>query len=447
MAKNLSQKGKLIKPYLFAFFIFCAIVFSFYFIRKGKSYSKNENKTVYVQKNSKGFQLIRNGEAYFVKGVSGKAENWKQLKKIGINSIRVYDTLNLASVLDSAQHYGISIMAGISLPKSKWVQTYYSNPKNTEILLKNYSKIVRKYKNHPALLAWCLGNELDWPYRPTYRHFYQSYNTILDMIKKEDPNHPVTTAITNFERRKVINLLLKVPKLDFISINTFSKMHFLKNDLEKFAWFWDAPFMITEWGVDGYWEKNFTSWYVAYEKNSIEKNILLKDRYQNEIPFDNPRFMGSYFFHWGHKFEYSDTWYGTHTSENKATSLIQTLNKLFEGNLAPQKELVFRNLLINGKKEDVFLKQSGTNTATLCMDMNSTKNYHINWKIMDEDWYTWKLNSTRKMRSYDNLLLQKNKNSISFTAPEKEGAYRLYVEINEGTGPYSYANIPFYIVK
>jgi uncharacterized protein YfaS (alpha-2-macroglobulin family) len=81
------------------------------------------------------------------------------------------------------------------------------------------------------------------------------------------------------------------------------------------------------------------------------------------------------------------------------------------------------------------------------MDVDSTKEYHIHWKILDEDWYSWEINIKRPNNSYDSLIDQNNKNTTTFTAPQKGGPYRLYVEINQANGPYSYANIPFYIVK
>ena len=59
-------------------------------------------KAVYIKNQNGKYLLYRNGEPFFVKGASGFT-NLKQLRAAGGNTIRVWDTSHLGSILDSAQ--------------------------------------------------------------------------------------------------------------------------------------------------------------------------------------------------------------------------------------------------------------------------------------------------------------------------------------------------------
>ena len=56
-----------------------------------------------------------------------------------------------------------------------------------------------KYKDHPALLAWIIGNEANLRFKNP--KVFDAINDISKMIHQVDPNHPTTTALSGFDAR------------------------------------------------------------------------------------------------------------------------------------------------------------------------------------------------------------------------------------------------------
>ncbi|MEM7559531.1 MAG: hypothetical protein AAF394_10430, partial [Planctomycetota bacterium] len=63
---------------------------------------------VKLSKNDDGFQLLRNGQPFSVKGV-GCEGRFDNLPAAGGNSIRTWASENLGEVLDKAQKHGLTV--------------------------------------------------------------------------------------------------------------------------------------------------------------------------------------------------------------------------------------------------------------------------------------------------------------------------------------------------
>ena len=135
---------------------------------------QRKNATVYIEKIKGKFQIYKNGKPYVIKGASGYS-NLDVLAEAGGNTIRVWDTTNVASILNNAQRHGISVILGLPLPESRFMHIYNDKQKVAK-QLQGIKSLVNRYKNHPALLMWCVGNELVFPYRPEYNAFYKAFS-------------------------------------------------------------------------------------------------------------------------------------------------------------------------------------------------------------------------------------------------------------------------------
>ena len=81
-----------------------------------------------------------------------------ELATRGANSIRTWSTDHLIETLDEAQKLGLTVSAGIWLePECSWFS--YSNAEHCARQTERVRKDITQYRNHPALLAWGLGNE------------------------------------------------------------------------------------------------------------------------------------------------------------------------------------------------------------------------------------------------------------------------------------------------
>ena len=211
----------------------CCIVFFIFF--GGYLYWKlnrepefNKNAIVHIEKVENGYQLYKNGQPFYIRGAGGD-EYFQDLSEIGANTVRIYDTLNLEHKINEAQKYHLEVI--VDLPIYRFSNTYnpYLNDSITSSLKENIIIMVRKYKNHPAILMWNLGNEIQYPsvinknriaenfedirniFIELYnrKSFIKTFNELIETIHEEDPNHPVSTSLaTNNFWRKIISIHL-----------------------------------------------------------------------------------------------------------------------------------------------------------------------------------------------------------------------------------------------
>lgn len=148
-----------------------------------------------------GRQLIVNNEPYLIKGICYKpvprgssqadfssiSKDLELMTGAGINTIRVYSPIEEKAVLDEIHKAGLKIIVGFGYNQNG----YY------DILSGSFIDYVNKYKSHPAILFWELGNEYN--YHPEWfdgniENWYSALNKAAGIIHQYDPLHPVTTA-------------------------------------------------------------------------------------------------------------------------------------------------------------------------------------------------------------------------------------------------------------
>jgi hypothetical protein len=414
--------------------------------------SRNAFSQTKVIKTDTGYQLYRNGQPYYVKGLGGEV-NLDLVVKIGGNSIRTWGIDNAQQVLDDAQKQGLTVMLGFWLQHERHGFDY-NNTEKVKTQLDHFKKMIDQFKNHPALLMWGIGNELDLQYTNT-----NCWNAVQDIAKyahEVDPNHPTSTVTAGLDSMEVQLIKQRCPDIDIYCVNTYGDIAGVPANISRFGW--TGPYMITEWGVNGYWESPKTSWDVSIEQNSTEKKQVFFDRYNNYIKPNTNHCLGSYAFLWGAKQEYTETWFGLFSKTNLPTEPIDALEMVFK-NIEPELATpTIVSLTVDNKKavENIHAKAGEVYAASvdamIGIDMSrnaidSTGKIIYNWKILAE--------STDKKSGGDkeeeaielNGLIKRNFNAdIKFRAPSQEGAYRIFVSAFYN-GKVAYANIPFYVDK
>ncbi|SEO34903.1 Glycosyl hydrolases family 2, TIM barrel domain [Mucilaginibacter gossypiicola] len=424
--------------------IFCFLLSSCY-----QSPQVNAKKiTVCIQNVNGKYQLYRNGKPFFIKGASGST-NLKQLAEAGGNTIRVWDTLNLGRVLDSAQANHLAVVVGLPMPSSESLEDFYNTPK-ANIYADKIANIVERFKNHPALLTWCLGNELAFPNKPKYNRFYATFNDIVDMIHEKDPNHPVTTTIMSFQKKNIVNIRLRT-KIDFISFNIFGSIQTLKEDLENFKWFWNGPFLITEWGIEGPWlAENRNAWGAYIESTSAKKAEQYLTNYKKYMPVNDPGFLGSMVFYWGQKQELTPTWFSMFDENGAETEAVQVMRYIWTGKKTASSAPALKYMLLDGKgaRDNILFQPAITVNSKVYFENTDTTGLTFKWKIFHEDWF--KPNGTfneKKPKEIEKLIIRQHGSDLSFKVPDKEGPYRILVYVYNQRGVFATSNTPFYVLK
>ncbi|GAB3539860.1 glycoside hydrolase family 2 TIM barrel-domain containing protein [Pontibacter brevis] len=388
------------------------------------------------------YTLLRNGEPYFIKGAGGYT-HFSKIKENGGNSVRVWHADNAQQILDEAHANGLTVTLGLWMERENEGFNYYDKKLVTQQLEK-LREIVLQYKDHPALLMWGVGNEVNM--EATNSKVWDAVNEVAEMIHEVDPNHPTTTMLIGL-RSKTINLVQKeCPAIDVISFNMFGSLNKVEKRLEKVEW--KGPYIISEFGARGAWETYTTLWGAPLEQTSSEKAGFIKQRYEENISPGIGRCLGGYVFYWGHKHEYTPTWFSLLTETGEETEMVDVMRELWMGDTSANKAPYVAYLKLKGSFDfqSVFLEpQQEYGAAVYAFDPDGDS-LRIEWEVLPETLSQFGENDKdTKPKPVHHVLSGAAGNTIRVRAPRKEGAYRLYAYIYDDHNNVSTANFPFFV--
>ena len=421
-------------------FFFLFVVFAF----SQTSKSAIEAKPIKVEliRVDSNYQLFRGGEKYFIKGAGGGAYP-SRIAEYGGNSIRTWGTKNAQRELDSAHKYGLTVLMGLDVSSERHGFNYDDSAAIKKQLDRLREEII-KYKDHPALLAWGIGNELNLQYKNP--KVWNAVNDISKMIHQLDPNHPTTTVLAGINKTLVDYIKERTPDIDLLSINTYAGLSNLPRTIIQSGW--NGPYMVTEWGPTGHWEGLQTKWKSSIEETSSEKAAVYKNRYETAIEKNKDKCMGSYVFLWGQKQERTPTWYGVFTEKGEESEVVDVMQFLWSGNWPKNKAPHLYSLKVDNKKaiDDIYLSP-GENYKAIAVAFDPDKDkLFYRWELMPEPTQL----STggdfeARPKSLDGLVKPGENGNVTIKTPDKEGAYRLFVYIMDGNNNVATANVPFYV--
>ncbi len=406
----------------------------------------NPIKVELVQENGN-YKLLRDGKPYFIIGAGTEIEKIPILAENGANSCRAWSTITdkytADEFLDLALKYNLTVTLGLDLKKERQGFDY-----NDTIAVKKQFEYLKgevlKYKDHPALLVWGLGNELNLNY--SNPKVWDAVNQIAKMIKEIDPNHPTTTMLAGIKKFDVEEIAKRCPDLDFLSIQMYGDLPNLQARIKESGY--EGPYIVSEWGATGHWETATTSWKAPIEQTSKEKAESYIHRYRAAIESDSVHCLGSYVFYWGQKQERTPTWYGLFTEDENPTETIDAMHYIWKGvwpeNRAPRLD----SMRLNGNfgYESIILKKAQPYSAQVFIHNYENDSLTYKWEILKE--------STdlgvggdyeRRPESLSNLITKNNNDIIEIKTPDNEGAYRLFVYITDNKNKVATANIPFFV--
>ncbi|MDO6432551.1 hypothetical protein Q4E93_18240 [Flavitalea sp. BT771] len=407
-----------------------------------------EKRKVFIDHKAGKFTLFRNGHPFFIKGGSGYT-HLATLHESGGNTIRVWDTANLGRILDEAEANHLAVVVGLPFHYADALSFY-----DADRLLKQYKalqKVVHTYKYHPALLMWCVGNELYFPFNLRYNDFYSAFGDIVDMIHVEDPDHPVTTTILNVHSKYIFNVLRK-SNVDLISLNVFNKLPDMKRQIDGLTWFWKGPYLLTEWGIDGPWSGTaFTAWGAYIENSSTKKAEMYRERYEKAIAPTDPRLLGSLVFYWGQKQEYTHTWFSMFDEEGNRSESVSLMQYLWTGKFPDHMPPQINYMLIEkkGAPSDLMFNPAVTVHAEVVLLQPDSNITRVKWELLPEDWYHTKEEDIKPVKPppIEEHIKAGEGLTAEILTPSVGGPYRLFAKLYDKFGNFSTCNIPFYVVK
>lgn len=390
------------------------------------------------------YVLMRGGQPYFVKGAGGSIYP-ARIAAYGGNSIRTWGSRNAISVLDSAQKYGLTVLLGLDVARER----HGFNYDDTAAVRKQLESLrgeVIKYKDHPALLAWGIGNELNLQYKNP--KVWDAVNDISKMIHQLDPNHPTTTVLAGVNKTMVDLIKERASDIDLLSVNTYGGLAGLPRTLRQSGW--TGAYMVTEWGPTGHWEGLQTEWKMPIEETSSEKAAVYKSRYEYSVETDRQKCIGSYVFLWGQKQERTPTWYGLFTEQGEESEVMDVMEFLWSGRWPQNKAPHIYSFQVNGKKaiDNVYLKPGENYPALAVVNDPDKDKLTYRWELLPEPTQVGNGGDFEaRPKSIGSLVSDKGDGKAILKVPQTEGAYRLLVYISDGNNNVATANIPFFVKK
>ncbi len=414
-----------------------------------KDESKTSWKPAHVEmKNTDGkYRLYVNGQEFYIKGAGCEFGDIPALAKHGANAFRTWRVDNGQQtgleVLEEARKNGLMVVMGLDMARERHGFDY-----NDSVAVKKQfdemASQIDMYKDHPALLAWGIGNELNL--RATNHKVWDAVNDLAAYIHKVDGNHPATTMLAGISKVDVDYIRENCPDIDFISIQMYGDIVNLAQRIAEAGY--TGPYMVTEWGATGHWEVEQTSWNAPIEQSSSEKADAIKYRYENVILKDDSLCLGSFVFLWGQKQERTPTWYGLFTEQGEETEAIDVMHHFWTGSWPENRcpRIQFVSLDDKSRYDDITLKAGDMSVCKYLITDPDEDSLQYRIEILEESTDLQDGGDfENKPPAYSIRDLQFNDEGFIFRAPDKPGAYRLFIYAEDGHNHVATINFPFLI--
>lgn len=395
-----------------------------------------------LEKTGSDYRLTRAGQPYWIRGAGGR-DYLELLKDSGANSIRTWGEEDIEDLLNRCQAQGLSVCVGIWLGQER--QGFnYGNEGAVRAEVEKCVRMVHRYKDHPAVLMWGLGNEMEGS--GENEKIWRTVNEISQKVKAEDPNHPTMTVIAEIgdggSKARHFNDLC--PDVDILGINSYAGLPSLPKRLAQAGF--TRPYVVTEYGPQGSWEVRKTPWGSPVEETSTRKAERYAENYERCLVEQKEQCLGGYAFLWGHKQETTATWFGALLSSGERLGAVDALAHGWSGkwpaNRAPQLAKITTEV---AEKE---VTPGAKFTAVADVTDPDGDPLTLRWEVRSD---------AREVRQggdpehaplpVPEAFIEAKGKEFTFRAPSQPGAYRVYCYVYDGKGSAATGNVPFFVKR
>ncbi|HEU5118723.1 MAG TPA: glycoside hydrolase family 2 TIM barrel-domain containing protein, partial [Isosphaeraceae bacterium] len=366
---------------------------------------------------------IRNGRPYFIKGVGGSG-SLELLAASGGNSVRTWGADGAQKILDEAQKHGLTVTVGIWLGH-KEQGFHYDDPAQVEAQFEKAKQAILKLRNHPALLAWGIGNEMEGYDRGDDPLVWKAVEQIAKFAKENDPRHPTMTVIAEIGGEKLPSIKRYCPDIDMVGINCYGGAATVGERYKKAKL--DKPYVVTEFGPVGWWEGANTPWKAPIEPTSTEKAKRYKQSYIGAVSKERGLCLGSYAFVWGHKQEATATWFGMLLPDGSKLGCVDALTECWTGKPPAHPCPQIRSLELVGP--DTVAPGSEVRAKLTAFDPKGDP-LQVQWELVDEATVRG-IGGAYEPRpaSHSEAVVQSSPEGATIRIPNEAHAYRIFVTI------------------
>jgi hypothetical protein len=359
----------------------------------------------------------------------------EKLASAGAKVVRVYRESDVW-VLDAAQQLGLRVVMGLWLrhPRHGFRLDDVRAVQSQEDALRAF---VLLHRDHPALLAWGVGNEVETGTadpRPAWREV----NRISGIVKSLDARHPTVMVVADNSDAWLAPLADCCEQVDLLGLNLYGGSVFeLPQRLRRLGI--KKPIVVTELGPLGQWQAGRKPWGAPVELTSSQK----ADFFREALAFlaGQPQVVGAFPFLWGAKQEQTATWHGLLLADGSPTAMTDALSAAWGRPVAAAAPLI-RGI---GIAADVFAPAQEISAGVDAVSFDGSP-LTTAWEVHAE---------ATDLRAGGDLeaapprvevrMLQADAQSVRFVAPALPGAYRLFITLGDSKGKAATANLPFLV--
>lgn len=393
---------------------------------------------VRVRKTDAGWQLLRDGKPFFIKGVGGNG-SMQLLAACGGNSVRTWGADDLGKVLDEAHKHGLTVTAGIWLGHER----HGFNYNDADQVARQYEaarKVVLRYRDHPALLMWGLGNEMEGYGKGDNAAIWSAIESLAGMVKQLDASHPTMTVLAEIGGDRVKNVHRLCPSIDVVGINSYGGVATLPKRYHDAGGV--KPFVVTEFGPAGSWEVKKTSWGAALEPTSTKKAEAYRDGYDKAIAGAKGQCLGSYAFLWGHKQEATATWFGMLLPDGSRLGAVDAMTEVWSGKAPTNRCPIITSLKLGDAAE---VSPGARVRATLAASDPEDDALKVTWVLQQEGISGTGGDAEAVPPTFPEAIVRSDARGAEVRLPKGGGGYRLFAYVRDGHGGAAVANVPLFV--
>ncbi|MCB9881210.1 MAG: hypothetical protein H6834_05420 [Planctomycetes bacterium] len=390
---------------------------------------------VTIERREDRFQLVRNGQALVIHGVGGETR-FAELAAAGGNSVRTWGASNLGTILDEAHAHGLSVCAGLWLGHPRHGFDYHDE----DAVLKQLDEklaIVRRYKHHPALLIWGVGNEAEG--RGDDPAVFYAVNHLAREIKRIDPDHPTMTVIAELGENasKVRSIERFCADVDIVGVNSYGGVESLGKRYREAGG--TKPYVVAEHGPLGPWESGKTAWGAPLEWTSTEKGLFYAKGYRANVVEHADLCLGSYAFLWGHKQETTATWFGMLLPDGSRLAAVDAMTTVWTGSPPANRCPTIESLRLEGAN----VVEPGAHVSAVVRASDPEGDaLRYEWTLRSDAGTVGMGGDPQEQETAFPLAVTSSERTARIVMPKGGGGYRLFVSVRDEHGGAAVANVP-----
>ncbi len=383
----------------------------------------------------RGSDILVDGRPFAVNGASGQGR-LVELKGIGGGVIRTYGE-EPGEILDAAQRAGLKVIVGFWLEHPRRGFDY-GNRAAVDAQLAALQHMVERYRTHPALLMWGIGNEVETELSPAQAEgVWPAIEQAAKLTKSLDPDHPTLAVLADTGPDKVAALKRAAPSVDVLGLNAYGDS-LLTIVPRARAQGWTGPIVITEMGAIGQWTAPRTPWGAPLEPTSTDK----ADRMQRYLTALKTQRVGALPFLWGQKQEVTPTWHSLFLRSGEYTETVQVMAGVFGGALPDASNHAPRILSLRFQGPASFEKNKGTAVALGATDPDGDP-LKVEWTVMAETAVRSVGGDAEPVPAvFRDAVHEPTLTGVKLYGLEP-GQYRIFVTVRDGRGAAATGNLPF----